>query len=76
MTKPKNSGRLVGFYIQPRSYYDKVYLETYEETLLIDEITLIGNLGGVLGMFLGFSIFGYVSTLFDYFINFIQPQHI
>ena len=37
----------------------------YEETLVIDQIGLLGNLGGLLGLFVGFSVFGYTSVLYD-----------
>ena len=35
----------------------------YEEMLMIDEIGLIGLLGGALGLFVGFSFFGYVTPI-------------
>ena len=41
----------------------------YEETLIIDKIGLLGNLGGLLGLFVGFSVFGYVSILFDAIVD-------
>ena len=41
----------------------------YEETLIIDEIGLLGNLGGLLGLFVGFSIFGYASVFFDAIVD-------
>ena len=41
----------------------------YEETLIIDKIGLLGNLGGLLGLFVGFSIFGYASVLFDAIVD-------
>ena len=37
----------------------------HEEVLILDEIALLGYLGGSLGLFIGFSIFGYISTTFD-----------
>ena len=41
----------------------------YEETLIIDQIGLLGNLGGLLGLFVGFSVFGYASVLFDAIVD-------
>ena len=41
----------------------------YEETLIIDKIGLLGNLGGLLGLFVGFSVFGYASILFDAIVD-------
>ena len=37
----------------------------HEEILIFDEIGLLGSLGGALGMFLGFSLYGYVTTFLD-----------
>ena len=37
----------------------------YEEVLIFDDISLLGSLGGSLGLFVGFSFFGYVSTFND-----------
>ena len=39
----------------------------HEEVLILDEIALLGYLGGSLGLFIGFSLFGYISTAFDAF---------
>ena len=41
----------------------------YEETLIVDKIGLLGSLGGLLGLFVGFSIFGYASVLFDAIVD-------
>ena len=41
----------------------------YEEVLLVDEIDLIGTLGGSLGLFIGFSFFGYVTPFVDALID-------
>ena len=46
----------------------------YEEMLIVDDIALIGNLGGLLGLFVGFSVFGYVSTLIDVILEKIKPE--
>ena len=37
----------------------------YEEILIVDDIGLIGSLGGSLGLFVGFSFFGYVTPILD-----------
>ena len=39
----------------------------FEEILIFDEISLIGSLGGSLGLFVGFSFFGYIT--WDYCIS-------
>ena len=48
----------------------------YQEVLILDEIGLIGSLGGSLGLFVGFSFFGYVmpllEALFDKVVDFFQ----
>ena len=41
----------------------------HEEVLILDEIALLGYLGGSLGLFIGFSLFGYISTAFDAFFD-------
>ena len=35
-----------------------------EEALIYDNLTFVGTLGGFLGLFVGFSFFGYISDLF------------
>ena len=37
----------------------------YEEILIVDDIGLIGSLGGSLGLFVGFSFFGSVTPILD-----------
>ena len=37
----------------------------YEEILIVDDIGLVGSLGGSLGLFVGFSFFGYVTPVLD-----------
>ena len=44
----------------------------HEEMQIHDEIWLLGSLGGSLGLFIGFSFFGSVATLFDKFIDMLS----
>ena len=37
----------------------------YEEVLIFDETSLIGSLGGSLGLFVGFSFFGYAMPIME-----------
>ena len=37
----------------------------YEETLMFDDTSLVGSLGGSLGLFVGFSFFGYAMPIVD-----------
>ena len=41
----------------------------FEEILILDEIGLIGSLGGSLGLFVGFSFFGYASPILEAAFN-------
>ena len=51
----------------------------YEEVLILDETGLIGSLGGSLGLFVGFSFFGYamplLEALFDQVVDFFQRRY-
>ena len=62
---------IVQFAIYPKS--DQI-LE-YEEMLIVDNIALMGNLGGLLGLFIGFSVFGYASTLVEVILEKIKPEN-
>ena len=44
----------------------------HEEMRIHDEIWLLGSLGGSLGLFIGFSLFDYIATLFDKSIDMIS----
>ena len=66
----KNASKCVTqFMINPKS--NKIL--AYEEILMIDELGLLGNLGGLLGLFVGFSVFGYASILVDIILENIKP---
>ena len=41
----------------------------YEEILIVDDIGLVGSLGGSFGLFVGFSFFGYVTPVLDAIIE-------
>ena len=41
----------------------------FEEVLLLDEIGLVGSLGGSLGLFVGFSFFGYAIPILEAAFN-------
>ena len=44
-------------------------VDIFEEILIVDEISLIGSLGGSLGLFIGFSFFGYITTFLDVIVD-------
>ena len=44
-------------------------VDIFEEILIFDEISLLGSLGGSLGLFIGFSFFGYITTLLHVIMN-------
>ena len=48
----------------------------YEEVLIFDETSLVGSLGGSLGLFVGFSFFGYampiVEIMYDKIADFLE----
>ena len=40
-----------------------------DEVLIFDEIGLLGSVGGALGLFVGFSFFGYATSILDSFVD-------
>ena len=50
--------------------FDKPERETYhQEYLVVDTFTLVGAVGGNLGIFVGFEFFGFFCLLLDLFRN-------
>ena len=49
--------------IQFNLMFASTVVDIFEEILIFDEISLLGSLGGSLGLFIGFSFFGYITTL-------------
>ena len=45
----------------------------HEEILILDEVGLLGSLGGSLGLFMGFSLYGYISTILETLFNQLAP---
>ena len=41
----------------------------HKEVLIFDEIGLLGTLGGSLGLFIGFSLFGYIIAILDVILD-------
>ena len=49
--------------VQFNLVFPSTNVDIFEEILIFDEISLLGSLGGSLGLFIGFSFFGYITTL-------------
>ena len=43
----------------------------HDEVYILDGIGLLGSLGGSLGLFIGFSFYGYIANIIDTFANII-----
>ena len=46
----------------------------HEEVLILDGIGLLGSLGGSLGLFIGFSFFGYLAKIIDVSVDMITSR--
>ena len=55
--------------IQFTLMFASTVVDIFEEILIFDEISLIGSLGGSLGLFIGFSFFGYITTFLDLIVD-------
>ena len=43
----------------------------HDEVYILDDIGLLGSLGGSLGLFIGFSFYGYIANIIDILANII-----
>ena len=43
----------------------------HDEVYILDDIGLLGSLGGSLGLFIGFSFYGYIANIIDALANII-----
>ena len=59
ITSSYGAKRNIQFYIRSTSNKANIF----EEVLIVDEIALVGSLGGSLGLFVGFSFFGYATPM-------------
>ena len=46
----------------------------HDEVYILDDIGLLGSLGGSLGLCIGFSFFGYIANIIDTFANIISSK--
>ena len=71
--EPNNCKDPINCHVQVLVHPKSDQILEYREMLIIDKISLLGNLGGLLGLFVGFSVFGYASILVDVILNNIKP---
>ena len=50
-------------------------LTHYEEYIIMDFYGMVGVVGGILGLFVGFSFFDFINSLVDLFIHFWKKYH-
>ena len=60
--------------IQFNLMFASTVVDIFEEILIFDEISLLGSLGGSLGLFIGFSFFGYVTAFLNMIVDKIFGQ--
>ena len=65
-----NQITITQFIVSPKSQQ----ITMFDEMLIVDKIGLLGNLGGLLGLFVGFSIFGYASIVLDAIVDGTRPD--
>ena len=70
MSFNKTNVQVTQFIVSPKSHQ----ITMFDEMLIVDKIGLLGNLGGLLGLFVGFSIFGYASTVLDAIVDGTRPD--
>ena len=46
-----------------------LYMKVFEEYVIMDEMSLVGNVGGTMGMFIGFSFSGVIGLIISCFIK-------
>ena len=63
--KINNSETIVAFSLN----FPESSINLHDEVLIFDEIGLLSSLGGALGLFIGFSFFGYLGSILDAFVD-------
>ena len=72
----KNYSAALENFLKPNNSMLEIHLKIpsdiqtlHEEVLILDKIALLGYLGGSLGLFIGFLLFGYISSIFDFLFD-------